>query len=116
MLRGPFSLSLTLPAMRPDNHDHVATILLGLGLDEAEFLDVRRQALQQPEPELGPGLLASPEHDRHLDLVSLPEEPLDVAPFRSVVMRVDLWPELGLLVDRLGLGLAGLPGLERGFV
>ena len=65
--------------MRPDNHDHVAAVLLGLGFDEAEFLDVAGQALQQPEPEFGPGLLASPEHDRHLDLVSLPEEPLDVA-------------------------------------
>ena len=53
MLRGPFSPGLTLPAVRPDNHDHVAAILLGLGLDEAEFLDVARKALQQPESELG---------------------------------------------------------------
>ena len=111
-----FGLCLALPAVRPDNHDHVAAVLLGLGLDEAELLDVAREALQQPEPELGPGLLASPEHDRHLDLVSLPEEPLDVALLGPVVMRVDLGPKLDLLDDRLGLVLAGLPGLERGLV
>src|SRR5205823_10343374 len=50
------------------------------------------------------------------DLVSLPEEPLDVALLRPVVMWVDLGPELDLLDDRLGLVLAGLPGLERGLV
>src|SRR5215471_3735973 len=116
VLRGPVGLGLALPAVRADNHDHVAAVLLRLGLDEAEFLDVGGEALQQPEPELGPGLLASPEHDRHLDLVSLPEEPLDVALLRPVIMRVDLGPELDLLDDRLGLVLARLPGLERGLV
>ena len=114
--RAAFGLGLALPAVRPDDHDHVTAVLLGRGLDEAEFLDVAGEALQQPEPEFGPGLLASPEHDRHLDLVSLPEEPLDVAPLRPVVMRVDLGPELDLLDDRLGLVLAGLPGFERGLV
>src|SRR5262249_24614365 len=116
VLRRPFRLGLALPAVRPDDHDHVAAVLLGLGLDEAKFLDVCSEALKQPEPELGPGLLASPEHDRHLDLVSLPEEPLDVALLRSVIMRIDLGPELDLLDDRLGLVLAGFPGLERGLV
>jgi hypothetical protein len=58
-------------------------------------------------------LLAAAEHDRHLDLVSLPQEPLDVALLGAVVVRVDLRPDLDLLDDRLRLVLARLPGLER---
>src|ERR1700722_14186331 len=99
-------LGLALPAVRSDHHDHVPAVLLGLSLDEAQFLDVTGEALQQPEPEFGPGLLTSPEHDRHLDLVPLPEEPLDVALLGAVVVRVDLRPELDLLDDRLRLVLA----------
>src|SRR5262249_15762780 len=61
---------------------------------------------------LRPGLLATAEHDRHLDLVALPKEPLDVAFLGAVVVRVDLRPDLDLLDDRLRLVLARLPGLE----
>ncbi len=97
---------ISLPAVRADDHGHVAAVLLGRGLDETKLLDIPRQTLQQPEPELGPGLLASAEHDGHLDLVPRLEEPLDVALLGAVVVRVDLGPELDLLDDRLGLVLA----------
>jgi len=43
-----------LPLVRPDDHDHVAAVLLRRGFDEAKLLDVAGQALKQLEPELGP--------------------------------------------------------------
>src|SRR5579872_2491588 len=105
-LAGRVSLGFALLLVRSDHHDHVPPVLLGQGLDEAEFLDVRRQALKQAAAEFWPRLLAPAEHDRHLDLVAGLEEPLDMAPLGAVVMRVDLRPELDLLDDRLRLVLA----------
>jgi len=58
--------------VRADHHDHVPTVLLRLRLDEAKFLDVASEALEQLVAEFWPRLLAPPEHDRHLDLVALP--------------------------------------------
>jgi hypothetical protein len=92
--------------VRPDNHDHIPAVLLRLGLDEPELFDISGQSLQQPVAAVGPGLLASPEHDGYLDLVSLPQEPLDMALLGAIVMRVDLRPELDLLDDGLRLVLA----------
>ena len=63
--------------------------------------DVLGEPLQQPEAQLGPGLLAAAEHDRDLDLVALLEEPDDVTLLGLVVVRVDLRPELHLLDDRV---------------
>lgn len=102
--------------MRPDNHDHVPAVLLRLRLDKAKLLDVYRKPLEQLVAEFWPRLLATAEHDRHLDLVSLPQEPLDMALLGAVVMRVDLRPDLDLLDDRLRLVLARLPGLESRLV
>jgi hypothetical protein len=85
--------------VRPQHHDHVATVLLGCRLDEAQLLDIGGEALQQPEPEFGTGLLAATEHDRDLDLVALGQEPLDVALLGLVVVLVDLGTEL-LLLDQ----------------
>jgi len=98
--------------MRPDDHDHVPAILLRCGLDEAQLFYVSGQALQQLEPELGPGLLTAPEHDRYLDLVALLQEALDMALLGPVVMWVNLRSELDLLDDCLGLVLARFPGLQ----
>jgi len=98
--------------VRTDHHDHVPAVLLRLRFDEAKFLDVPRKALEQLVAEFRPGLLATAEHDRHLDLVSLPQESLDVAFFGAVVVRIDLRPDLDFLDDRLRLVLARLPGLE----
>jgi hypothetical protein len=113
MVRRPdCGLRLGLLLVGPDNHDHVTAVELRLGLNEAKLFDVDRQLLQQPGAEFRPRLLAPPEHDRHLDLVALPQEPLDMPPLGAVVVRVDLRPDLDLLDDRLGLVLARLPRLE----
>ena len=98
--------------MRADHHDHIPAVLLRLGLDKAELLDIASKPLQELVAKLRPGLLASAEHDRHLDFVALPEEPLDVTLLGPVVVRVDLRPDLDLLDDRLRLVLARFPGLE----
>jgi hypothetical protein len=99
--------------VRSDYHDHVAAVLLWLRLDETEFLDIAGQPLEQLVAQFGSRLLPAPEHDRHLDLVPLPKEPLDMAPLGAVVVRVNLRPNLDFLDDRLRLVLARLPGLER---
>jgi hypothetical protein len=102
--------------VRADHHDHVPAILLGLRLDEAKFLDVASEPLEQLVAEFWPRLLATAEHDRHLDFVALPQEPLDVALLGAVVMRIDLRADLDFLDDRLCLVLARFPRLERGLV
>jgi hypothetical protein len=56
----------------PEDHQHVPAVLLRRRLDEAELVDIRGQLLQEVVAELGPRLLASPEHDRDLDLVAPP--------------------------------------------
>jgi len=109
-------LGLRLLLGRGQDHDHVAAILLRRRLDRAELDDVLGQALQEAESQLGAGLLAATEHDRHLDLVTALEEPLDVALLRAVVVRVDLGAELDLLDDRVHLVLARFPRLHGGFV
>jgi len=58
--------------VRADHHDHVPAILLRLRLNEAKFLDVASKPLEQLVAEFRPRLLATAEHDRHLDLVALP--------------------------------------------
>ena len=110
-----FGFGLGLLLGRADHHDHVAAVLLGRALDEAELADVLGEALQQAKTELGTRLLATAEHDRHLDLVTSLEEPLDVALLGGVVVRVDLRPELDLLDDRVDLVLTRFP-LFDGFL
>jgi hypothetical protein len=102
--------------VRTDHHDHVPAVLLGLRLDKTEFLNIHSKALQQFVAEFRPGLLATAEHDRDLDLVALPEEALDMAPLRAVVMRVDLRADLDLLDDGLRLVLTRLSSLESRLV
>ena len=80
----------------------------------AEFVDLVGHLLQQPETQLRePLLTTAAEHDRHLDLVAVPEEADDVALLGVVVVRVDPRPELDLLDDRVHLVAPGLSGLLR---
>jgi hypothetical protein len=44
---GPNRFDVRLLAMRPDDHDHVPAVLLGLRFDEAQFLDITGQPLKQ---------------------------------------------------------------------
>ena len=109
-------LGLGLLLRRADHHEHVAAVLLGGRLHEAELGHVVGEALQQLHAHLGTGLLTSAEHDHDLDLVAALEEAGDVALLGGVVVLVDLRAELDLLDDRVDLVLPCLTGLLRGFV
>ena len=104
-------LGLGLLLVRTEDHDHVAAVLLGRRLDEAELLDVVGEPLEQAQPQLGAVLLTTTEHDRDLHLVALLQEPHDVTLLGLVVVRVDLRAELHLLDDHVGLVPARLTGL-----
>ena len=93
---------------RRQDHHHVPSVLLGMGLDDGLIREVRDQPVQDLAAELGAGHLAPPEHDGHLDPRARPQEPLDVALLRGVVVRIDLRTELDLLDLDPGLLLAGL--------
>src|SRR5690606_16750166 len=98
-------------AVRGQHHRHVPAVLFGGGLDVAVLGDIVAQALQQPVPQLGAGLLAATEHDRHLDLRSRFEEPDHVTLLGLVIVRVDLRSQLLFLDDGLLLVLARLARL-----
>src|SRR4029077_13738317 len=70
--------------------------------------EILEQPLEQSPAALGMGLLAAAEHDRDLDLVLVPEEALDVALLRLVVVVGDLRPQLDLAHVDLLLVLASL--------
>src|SRR5215211_4812634 len=91
---------------RREQHVHVAPLLLGLLLDRCQLLDVGEQPLEQPPPPLRICLLATTEHDRHLDLVVLSQEALDMALLRLVVVVGDLRAQLDLTDVDLLLMLA----------
>src|SRR4051794_16431701 len=98
------------------HHDHVAAVLLRTGLDETEIRDLFAEPAQEPETQLGATLLATPEHDRHLDLVARLEEPHHVTLLGLVVVRIDLRPELHFLDDGLLLVASRFAGLECALV
>src|SRR5437588_4762663 len=103
-------------AVRCQHHRHVAAVLLGRGLDESIVGDVGAQALQQPVTQLGPGLLASAEHDGHLDFRTGLQEPDHVTLFGRIVVIVDLGSQLLFFDDGLLLVLARLTRLLRRLV
>src|SRR4051812_20937511 len=80
-----------------EHHGHVPPFEQRLCLDEADLLDVIREAHQQVAPAVRMLALAAPEHDRHLDLRALIEEAHDVAFLGVVIVNPDLGPELDLL-------------------
>src|SRR5215216_1258973 len=86
---------------RPQQHDHVPPVEERRRFHGADLLDVVGETHQQVTSPLRMARLASPEHDRDLDLRPLVEEADDVALLRLVVVDSDLRPELDLLdVDR----------------
>jgi hypothetical protein len=87
--------------VRREHHDHVSAVLLRSGLDVPQLRDLRLEPTQEPVTQLRPTLLATAEHDRHLDLVAGLEEPHHVTLLGLVVVRIDLRPELHLLDDGL---------------
>src|SRR3954464_8922445 len=95
-------------AVRSQHHRHIAAVLLGGRLHEAVVGDVGATPLQQPVPEFGPRLLASAEHDGHLDFRPRLQEADHVALLGLVVVRVDLGSQLLFLDDGLLLILARL--------
>src|SRR5439155_17368953 len=101
---------------RSEDHDHVTAVLLRCRLDDAELSDLLLEPTQEPVPQLRAALLASAEHDRHLDLVALLQEPHHVTLLGLVVVRVDLRPELHLLDDGLLLVTPGLARLDVALV
>src|SRR5690606_38980918 len=118
LLLGGFlvDLGVGLLLVWSQHHDHVAAVLLGRRLNEAQVLDVVRESLEQPEPELRARLLAASEHDRYLDLVAFGQEPLDVAHLGLVVVGVDLRTELLLLDQNVRLVPPSLARLHGGLV
>src|SRR5437764_4619083 len=70
-----------------EHHRHVPPFEERLGLDETALLHVICQAHQQVTPSVRMLALATPEHDRHLDLRALVQEPLDVALLGVVVVN-----------------------------
>src|SRR5437763_12694881 len=102
--------------VRGQHHDHVAAVLLGRRLHEAELGDVVGKLLQQPEAELRPGLLAAAEHDRDLDLVARRQEARHVTLLGLVVVLVDLGAQLLFLDDGQLLVPTRLAGLLRALV
>ncbi len=103
-------------AVRGQHHRHVASVLLGRGLDESVVGDVGAQALQQSVTQFGPRLLASTEHDGHLDFRSRLQEPDHVTPFGRIVVIIDLGSQLLFFDDGLLLVLARLARLLRRLV
>ena len=94
-----------------EDHVHVAALLLRCLLDGREIAEVLVEAVEQRPAALRVGLLATAEHDRHLDLVLLVEEALDVALLGLVVVVGDLRAQLDLADVDLLLVLARLLGL-----
>jgi hypothetical protein len=102
--------------VRGQHHRHVASVLLGRRLDESVVGDVGAQALQQSIAQFRPGLLASAEHDRDLDLGSGFQEADHMAFLGLIVVVVNFGPQFLFLDDGLLLVLARLARLLRRLV
>src|SRR6266498_148486 len=110
--RGGAALGLRRALAWREHRDHVAAVLPSRTVDLGDVHDVGGQSFEQAPAELGVRHLSAAEHDRHLDLVALLEEPLDVALLRLVVVVVDLGPHLHFLQGHQALLAPGLLGLD----
>lgn len=100
---------------RPDHHDHLAAFHLGHILDLADLDRIGGHAFQQLPTQIQVRHLASPESQRHLDLVAILKKPEHVAHLDIIVVHIGVGPELDLfdlddllLLAGLGLFLLGL--------
>src|SRR3954463_10116389 len=96
---------------RAQHHHHVATVEKGLGFDLPDLLHVLGEPEEEVPATLRMGRLATAEHDRHLDLRALIQEPLYVPLLGVVVVDADLRTELDLLDVDLALMLPSLLSL-----
>ena len=94
-----------LLALRREGHDDVATLLLRLGLNGAEFLDIVGQTLQQLHTTDRAGDLTTAQHDGDFDLVASVEEAGHMALLHVEIVVVDL---LALRADQAYLRDANL--------
>jgi hypothetical protein len=93
---------------RREQHGHVASVLDRPLVDLTELREILSETVEDHHAALGVGDLAATEHNRHLDLVLVAQEALDVALLRVVVVLGDLGAELDLADDDLLLVLLGL--------
>ena len=98
-------LGMHLLALRREGHDDVATLLLRLGLNGAEFLDIVGQTLQQFHTTDRAGDLTTAQHDGDFDLVASVEEAGHMALLHVEIVVVDL---LALRADQAYLRDANL--------
>src|SRR3954452_1145906 len=82
---------------RAQHHHHVATVEKRLRLDLPDLLHVLGESEEEVPATLRMGRLATAEHDRHLDLRALVQEPLYVTLLGVVVVNTDLRTKLYLL-------------------
>src|SRR5215210_3933227 len=99
--RGASALTTAVSAIglrrqRREHHRHVPAVEVRALLDRAELDHVLGEPQQELLAALGVSRLAAAEHDRHLDLVLVTEEALDVTLLRLVVVGRDLRPQLDL--------------------
>ena len=98
-------LGMHLLALRREGHDDVATLLLRLGLNGAEFLDIVGQTLQQFHTTDRARDLTTAQHDGDFDLVASVEEAGHMALLHVEIVVVDL---LALRADQAYLRDANL--------
>src|SRR3954471_15050500 len=96
---------------RAQHHHHVATVEERLGFDLPDLLHVLGEPEEEVPATLRMGRLATAEHDRHLDLRALVQEPLYVTLLGVVIVDADLRTELDLLDLDLALMLPSLLSL-----
>src|ERR1700730_5237200 len=101
---------------RRHHHRHVAPFLHRALLDHAQLGELFGETIEDRRAALGVGHLPAAEHDRHLDLVLVAQEALDVDLLGVVVVLGDLRTELDLADRDLLLVLARLLLLLRLFV
>gem|GEM_PF-2483136 len=96
--------------VRCEHHHHVAAVLAGVELHLADMFDLGCHIVEDLPTEIGVLHFSTPEHDRHLDLVTLAQELLYLLGLGGEVPGADLRPVLHLLDREVRRLLSGLFG------